>query len=78
MVQTLDIGMGDYRASPGQISASCTRLGRARRHPRLIRVRTALRSPDKCIGILDSAEEEQMTQMVMQMVMNVGNVDKMI
>jgi hypothetical protein len=35
-------------------------------------VRTALRSPDKCICILDSAEEEQMTRMVT----NVGNDDK--
>ena len=71
-MQTLDIGMGDYRAAPSEhicalYSASAERDALLGSY-----VRNALRSRHKCVCILDSAEEAQM----MQVVTNVGNDDE--
>jgi hypothetical protein len=64
MVQTLDIGMGDHRASPGDHICALYSSPAERNALLASYVRSALRSPHKCICVLDFDNATQMTQMV--------------
>jgi hypothetical protein len=72
MVQTLDIGMGDYRACAGEHICAVYSTSAERDALLGSYVRSALRSPDRCICVLDSREATQMTQIVA----NVGADDE--
>jgi MEDS: MEthanogen/methylotroph, DcmR Sensory domain len=64
MADTLDIGMGDYRVSPG--AHICALYSASAERDALLRsyVRNGILSGDKCICVLDPAEATQMTQIV--------------